>query len=261
MKPASKHYRMSPSFLNKFSGWLNAAEMWDRYWGESAEPPHTPEEFEAMQLKELLAYINNEPQEPNEAADRGTCLNEIIDVLTGATPREDVRVLLCTEYYEAHKEPYTFKFDKSLIYGLCEVYEDAISQYHLLHTYDLSNGDRVTLHGFADYIFPTEIWDMKTTSRYAHGNYDTNWQRKIYPVVAVDSGAMTECDSFTFDVQVCREQKGIIVATNYREYYDVNIEDFRAEALSFIETRVVPALNEWEAAGLIPNNNMIKKGE
>lgn len=257
MKAANRHYRISPSLLNSITGYLNAGELWESFWGKSDNPPYTPEEFEKKQLDELLAYINKEPQEPNEAADRGTCLNEIVDVLIGAEPRADVKISRYNGEVQAWKDPFEFAFANELVDALVEVYKDALPQYHLQHTYTLNSGDQVTLHGFADYIFPTCIWDMKTTTKYDYGKYENNWQRKVYPIVAIDSGAMTSCDHFTFDVLVCSEKKGAITAKNYREWYDVNVDDFRAEVLSFLEVRVIPMLDKWLSDGLIDNNQII----
>lgn len=73
-------YRIYATLLDAFGAYLNSDVIWDKYWGWSENPPHTPEEFHEQQFQELIDRINRKPFD-SEAADRGTAFNEIIDCM------------------------------------------------------------------------------------------------------------------------------------------------------------------------------------
>jgi hypothetical protein len=251
-------YRISPSLLNSFSDWLNADELYEKFWGNSASPSVSIEDFEKKQLGELLDYINHEPQEPNEAADRGTSLNEIVDCLIGATPNP----CTCTwekreGLYVANRNCFEFIFDGNLVEDLARMFRTALPQYHLAAKYMVSDF-MVELHGYADYILPTQIYDLKTTGRYEGEKYAGNWQRHVYPLIAVDGMSMTRCDAFRFLAVECKQGRdGVIGGKVWTETYDFNIEESRAKVMSFIRYQVVPQLDIWQQKGLIKNQTII----
>lgn len=252
-------YRISPSLLNAFDGWLNAGEDWDKFWGESDLPPVTREGYERGKLEELLGYINGVAQEPSEAADRGTCLNEIVDCLLGNRPRGDVRWSGSDGFYKAVKGDFTFLFDRGLVDSLTLMLQSSVAQYHLDHAYDFEGG-RIRLHGYADYIFPTMIWDLKTTGKYTTEKYAQNWQRHVYPVVAVDSGELVKCEKFTFYALECTKDRksGVITGKAFAESYDVNLVESRERVLEYVRCVVVPWLDRWERDGLINGSRVVR---
>lgn len=262
-----KRYRISPSLLQGFSRWLDAGDTWQRLWGNSAEPSKTCEEYEEECRKELLAYLNREPQEPSEAADRGTCLNEVIDRLNGATPIGEVQIEDDVQggVYVCKLHGFTFRFDRAFVQSLALMFKTAVAQAHLESTYTVmgmdAHGDdepaEVVLHGYADYVFPTMIWDLKTTNRYECEKYAGGWQRHVYPVAAMDAGLMLECESFTYYALEMRETDGVLFGKPFTETYDVNVDESRAKILEFITNLVLQNLEAWAAQGLIPNNNVI----
>lgn len=257
-------YRISPSLLNAFSGWLNADDLYNKFWGNSEQPAMTMDEFQAKQLAELLAYINRDPQPLNEAADRGTCLNEIIDCLIGAEPNPNVWWDKIEGNYIAERNGFRFHFDGDMVEELAHMMRNGIPQFHLSHVYQPQGMDyKVELHGFADYIFPTQIYDLKTTNKYDGEMYRDNWQRLVYPVVAIDSGDMIKCDTFGFLVmEMCQvKETGVLFAKQWKETYDVNLEEARAQIMEFITSVVVPQLNTWQGERLIPNQTIINYGE
>lgn len=252
-------YRISPSLMNAFSEWLNAEDTYAKFWGNSKQPEMTCEEYVAKQLSELLSKINKEPQPLNEAADRGTCLNEIVDCLIGAEPNPNVWWDKINGDYEAERNGFHFVFDGEMVDNLAITMRNGIPQFHLRNMYAPQGVDyEVMLHGYADYIFPTYIFDLKTTGKYDGEKYIDNWQRLVYPVVAVDSGDMLRCDCFCFHVveiikpKECTKMGGRI----WRETYDVNIEQARAEVLEFITAVMVPQLDKWHNDGLTPNQTI-----
>ena len=57
------NYRIYATLLDAFWGYLNSDVIWDKYWGWSENPPHTPEEFHEQQFHELIDRINRKPFE------------------------------------------------------------------------------------------------------------------------------------------------------------------------------------------------------
>ena len=51
-------YRFYATVLDSFLGYLNSDIVWEKYWGWSENPPHTPEEFHELQFHELIDRIN-----------------------------------------------------------------------------------------------------------------------------------------------------------------------------------------------------------
>ena len=252
-----RRYRISPSLLNSFSDWLNYETVWEKFWGNAETPAMTQEEFGQKQLAELLAYINREPQEPNEAAERGTCLNEIIDRRIGADPNGSVRVTVDVDIYRAERNGFTFQFNAADVDSLTETFRGTMPQYHLSQRYTIGNRE-VTLHGYSDYLFPDRIGDLKTTGRYESEKYRDNWQRKVYPLVAEDSGAMQVCREFTFYALQCKTDKsGIIGMEAYEESYDFHHDESKDEVLTFLDAFLLPQLDAWLEEGLIPHQTLM----
>lgn len=120
MKPS---YRIYPSLLDKFQSYLDADRALEEPWNkvsESSLPMHpgcevgdyikTLDEIADGLQQELLDAINRVPHEPIEAADKGTCFNEILDCLieNRKPKREDLTVeslpdpyLVCQDYCSA----------------------------------------------------------------------------------------------------------------------------------------------------------------
>ena len=44
-------YRIYATLLDAFGAYLNSDVIWDKYWGWSENPPHTPEEFHEQQFQ------------------------------------------------------------------------------------------------------------------------------------------------------------------------------------------------------------------
>lgn len=61
-------YRIYPSLLDAYQNYLDSDIIYDKYWGYSETPPHTPEEFRKQQFQSLIDRINRVHYE-NEAVD------------------------------------------------------------------------------------------------------------------------------------------------------------------------------------------------
>lgn len=201
-------YRIYPSLLDAYDAYRRSGEVWESYWGFSENPPHTPEEFEAQQLRELLDKINRVPSEISEAALRGTALNLLIDrlVCRESDPRcefepvyerqevcadEDARMRPVVSEnligYKAHISDRgsggDFFFPAEMCEHICELYPplETLPQQYLSRTLSTPKYGEVELYGFADYILHDSVHDMKTTSRYGVGKYKHNSQHLVYP--------------------------------------------------------------------------------
>lgn len=73
-------FKIYATLLDSYYNYLNSDEVWETYWGNSATPPHTKEEFGKLQFQSIIDRINRVPFD-SEAADKGTAFNEVIDCL------------------------------------------------------------------------------------------------------------------------------------------------------------------------------------
>lgn len=127
-------YKIYPSLLDKFQVFLDSDIEAEAFWNidsETGEMKRTPDEIASQHEKELLDSINRVPHEPIEAADMGTCFNEILDCLIeNRKPlREDLTVeslpdpyLVCQNFCNArdcdfclgkHGESCTAAYDRA----------------------------------------------------------------------------------------------------------------------------------------------------
>ena len=210
MKTHNEHvnYRIYQSLLDAYDAYVRSSDVWESYRGFSENPPHTPEEFEAQQLRELLDKINRVPVAISEAALRGTALNALIDLLVcGETdPRCEFRPVYEEQeiYSDGDARMRTVKTDKLLGYNvhisdrgseadfyfsadMCErvtsLYPalETLPQQYLSRTLYTPKYGSVELYGFADYVLPDSVHDLKTCSRYFVGKFKHNSQHLAYP--------------------------------------------------------------------------------
>lgn len=69
-------WRFYATLLDTFMNYVESDAVWEKYWGWSDAPPHTPEEFRQEQFQQLIDRINRVPFD-SEAADKGTAFNEV----------------------------------------------------------------------------------------------------------------------------------------------------------------------------------------
>lgn len=244
MKP---NYRIYPSLLDAFERLCNTQEEFEAFYNEDAENGGYKVSFEELYAKNeqaLLDSINRVPHEPIEAADRGTCFNEIIDALLEhrKSNREDVSIeskhdALGVRYIEAKMHDYTFNFDCGFCLGVASYFKGAIPQHKCEATINTEYGE-VQLYGYADEIRQDVVYDIKTTKSYEFGKYEKGWQRYVYPYCLIEAGELTEVREFEYTPVVLTggtSRQPLITGTMYRERYDYDHEDAKRKIKQGLE--------------------------
>lgn len=207
----SQHkYRFSPSSINKFHEYLNSDQEFEGKWnrGEGGEYKRSAQEIADAKEQELLDYINKVPQVPSEAADKGTCFNEVLDrlILHKKDGREDVRIksgrMPIGDFEEvpvvfAEMDDFHFTFDLQLCLDLAKELKGAIPQYHTEAILPTKYGD-VLLHGYIDYVLDDMVIDLKTTGDYTFPKFNDGWQKDVYPYCLIESGTMQSVSEFDY---------------------------------------------------------------
>lgn len=213
-------FKLYPTLLDSFYGYLNSDVIYEKYWGWSDNPPHTPEEFKEQQFQELINRINRVPYD-SEAADRGTCFGEIVDSLVeGRKPKrmEVERSEDNTGYLVTFNER-KFVFPIAVCREFADYYKGALTQQYVEAILPTAYGD-VLVYGFIDELMPNSVHDIKTTGSYSVGKYKDNHQHLVYPFALMQSGS----DVRTFEYNVAEFNKGGYVTGTYTETYVFNPE-------------------------------------
>ena len=222
-------FRFYASLLDAFQQYLDSDIIWEKYWGYSETPPHTPEEFRQQQFQSLIDRINRVHYE-NEAVDRGTAFNEVIDCMVENRGTDKVKVekLLNNGMVAALNATYnnrTFCFPMPLVREVSDYYKGALTQQYVQAVLPTMFGD-VLVYGFIDYVLPFLICDLKTTGRYSVGDFKNHWQHIVYPYAMMENGSKV----FDFEYNVVEFGKS---------YYNTYTESY-----SFVPERDVPKLTQ-----------------
>ena len=214
-------YVIYPSLLDKFQAFVDSDIESEGFWNidyETGEMKQTPDEIAAKNEQALLDSINRKPCEPLEAADKGTCFNEIVDVLISGEKcqRSDIEIDFgfidglggftqesdgfCTEVIRAQMNGFTFYYDAALCREAAEYFgSDTISQHFCKGRIMTAYGE-VELYGYLDEIVKDVVYDIKTTSKYDFGKFERAWQKEVYPYCLVQSGEVPSVKQFEFVV-------------------------------------------------------------
>lgn len=202
--PSEYAYAITPSQLDAFQSFLDAEHDWGQWWGNSEEPAKSAEEYAAECEKKLIDQINRCPKEPNEAADRGTAFNEVVDMIihnlapVETRPDMDIRLSSSEPFFIYVKfNGFEWYFDTHLCTKVAERYPYAISQYPCGAPLQTAKG-LVWLYGYLDEWVAYKISDIKTTGEYHFGKYERKWQKHVYPYAVVESGDCTEIKEFEY---------------------------------------------------------------
>lgn len=222
-------FRFYASLLDAFQQYLDSDIIWEKYWGYSETPPHTPEEFRKQQFQSLIDRINRVHYD-NEAVDRGTAFNEVIDCMVENRGTDKVKVekLLNNGIVAALNATYnnrTFCFPMPLVREVSDYYKGALTQQYVQAVLHTMFGD-VLVYGFIDYVLPFLICDLKTTGRYSVGDFKNHWQHIVYPYAMMENGSKV----FDFEYNVVEFGK-----SDYNTY---------TESYSFVPERDVPKLTQ-----------------
>ena len=194
-------FAIYPTLLDMYTNYVKSDTIWEKYWGYSNNPLHTPEEFHELKFMDLIDAINRVEGEVNEAADRGTCFNEVVDciILNRPTQREDMTITSDKEnnVVRATLHGFSFEFPLDLCMRWAKKYKGAIPQHRCEAMIDTPYGT-VKLYGYIDELMPFSIHDIKTTGSYNFGKFRDNWQHRVYPYCMAESGMKVE--SFQYDI-------------------------------------------------------------
>lgn len=254
-------YRFYATLLDTFMNYVESDTIWEKYWGWSDTPPHTPEEFRQAQFQQVIDRINRVPFD-SEAADKGTAFNEIIDCMVEQRKPKDKFVISrviepevitkitgdvdnCApderwadvEYVDnpnagkvtAIRALYNnreFVYDIRLCREFANYYKGALTQQFASAILPTAYGD-VEVYGFLDYLMPQSINDLKTTGSYSVGKFKNNSQHLVYPYCFYVDGS----DISLFEYNVAQIDK-------YGRW-----ETF-TESYSFVPERDIPILTE-----------------
>ncbi len=232
-------YRLYPSLLDKFQSLIDYEQETEQPWNIVSEAAHkngkhldkevgdyilSPDEMYVKIEKELIDQINRCPKEPNEAADKGTAFNEIVDCLieNRKSSREDIsihseKIGESQTAIIADMNGFRFVYDTKFCKEAARYFTGALTQYFCQATIETKYGV-VELYGYIDEWLPNKICDIKTTSNYTFGKFENKWQRYVYPYCCIESGATTEVDEFEYTVYVWNRTP-ILTATQYKEVY------------------------------------------
>ena len=247
---SNARYRIYPSLLDKFQSFLDVEQSVEEFWNIDAEGEYkeTADEMSDRLERELIDCINRVPREPIEAADKGTCFNEVIDCLISRRKCEHEGIDIKSGEVGANRvitaklNGFEFHYDVDFCKEVAEALEGAVSQHLCSAVLPTRYGD-VELYGYADEIVADEVVDVKTTGRYEFGKYGKGWQRHVYPFCLQESGQVRSVKGFEYLVVVWKggtSRTPVLTGTIYEEYYTYNHEQSR-HAL----TQVCERFIEW----------------
>ena len=243
-------YNIYPSLLDKFQRLQDTEADFESSFNEGEDGyKQSFEEMYAANEQALIDSVNRVDKGPIEAADKGTCFNEIVDaILHGrGSSREDVTI-------ERHEDPtwgqcikaemngFIFLFDTGFCKGTARYFAGAASQVRTEAILPTKYGD-VLLYGYIDELRGQTVYDIKTTKSYDSAEKFANgWQRRVYPYCLNTSGD-AQVNSFEY---TCYQLQGggvrspLINGEQFREVYPYDHAQATAELQAVCE-----AFIEW----------------
>lgn len=210
-------YKLYATLLDAYMGYIDSDATWDKYWGWSEDPPHTPEEFHELQFQELINRINRVPFD-SESADKGTAFNEVVDCMIEHRNSDKVKIvkvelngiIVGVNAIYNNRE---FYFDINLLREFANYYKGALTQQYVEAVIHTSKGN-VLIYGYIDELLPTSVHDIKTTSQYYVGKFKNHSQHLVYPYCLIQNGN----DVRTFEYNV-----GVIGKVGYSTYTETYV--------------------------------------
>ena len=178
-----KSYNIYPSLLDAYTWYLGADENYER-----TSMKVDIDTYKEQQLQSLIDKINRVPFE-SEAADRGTCFNEVVDCIIHDINSDK---MLITKHPEigmirVKYNNRTFNYPIELCRQFAAMYPEAISQEYIEAILPTSMGN-VKLYGYIDELLPLSVHDIKTTSKYVDRKFFNHAQHLVYPYCLIKSG-------------------------------------------------------------------------
>lgn len=228
MQTQQPKFKFYATLLDAFTNYLRSDTLYERYWGFSENPPHTPEEFKEQQFQSLIDTINRVPFD-NEAADKGTAFNEVIDCMIENRKSDKVQVKrLLSDMADGSQNLIglraiynnrQFDFPIAICREFANYYKGALTQQYVQAILPTCFGP-VLIYGFIDELMPMSVHDIKTTGSYYVGKFKDHWQHMVYPYCLMQNGS---------DVRL----------------FEYNITDFKnsyTESYTFVPERDIPIL-------------------
>ena len=253
-KQSKADFRIYPSLLDKFQELIDYETVADEPWNKVSETAIaagkypdkevgdyilTPDELQDKLEQELIDTINRVPHEPSEAADKGTCFNEVIDMLLDG--RDCLYEGMTVTIDEANKtvtatlNGFVFLYDLDFCQEVAEGLIDSASQVFTSATIETSFG-LVELYGYIDEYRYNQVIDLKTTGNYDFLKFERKWQRHVYPYCLVENGKEVE----GFEYRVIKWKGGTktqpaLSGEVIPEYYTYDHEQSKGELKGMLE--------------------------
>lgn len=249
------NYRIFPSLLDKFQSLIDYEQEAEQPWNIVSENAHnngkhldkevgdyilSPDEMYYKIEAELIDTINRVDGVPIEAADKGTCFNEIVDCLieNRKSSRSDIEIHSeklddNTTAIIAEMNGFRFVYDAKFCREVANYFKGAITQ-HLCNASILTKYGDVQIYGYIDEWLPNRICDIKTTSYYSFGKFESKWQRYAYPYCVIASGEATQVDEFEYTIYVWNKAP-LLTATQYKEVYTYRHQQATEKLRAIIE--------------------------
>lgn len=228
MQTKQLKFKFYATLLDAFTSYLKSDAIWERYWGFSENPPHTPEEFRQKQFQSLIDTINRVPFD-SEATDKGTAFNEVIDCMIENRKSDKVQVeRLLSDMVDGRQSVVglratfnnrQFDFPISICREFANYYKGALTQQRVEAVLPTCFGG-VLLYGYIDELMPMSVHDIKTTGSYYVGKFKDHWQHMVYPYCLMQNGS--DVRSFEYNV------------TDFKSTY--------TESYTFVPARDIPIL-------------------
>lgn len=241
MKRVQPKYKFYGTILDSFQNYLNSDIIYQKYYGWSENPPCTLEEFQQNQFQSLIDRINRVPFD-NEAADRGTCFNEIIDCMVehrksdmmkiervykqivqgdvSGDPDERWADVEYTDEVIALKANFNnrdFVFPIELCREFATYFKGALTQQRVEAILPTAYGN-VLVYGLIDELMPLSVHDIKTTGSYTVGKFKDHYQHLVYPYCLMQNGSNVR----TFEYNIAELNKYNKCIGTYTETYVFN---------------------------------------
>jgi len=253
-KQSKADFRIYPSLLDKFQELIDYETVADEPWNKVSETAIaagkypdkevgdyilTPDELQDKLEQELIDTINRVPHEPSEAADKGTCFNEVIDMLLDG--RDCLYEGMTVTIDEANKtvtatlNGFVFLYDLDFCQEVAEGLIDSASQVFTSATIETSFG-LVELYGYIDEYRYNQVIDLKTTGNYDFLKFERKWQRHVYPYCLVENGK--EVEGFEYRVikwKGCTKTQPALSGEVIPEYYTYDHEQSTSELRGMLE--------------------------
>ncbi len=276
-------FRIYPSLLDAFQNLLDYELVAEEAWNKVSEAAHdrgehldkevgdyvlSPDEMYDHLEQTLLDSVNRVDGVPSEAADKGTCFNEVVDCLIHNIPcgREDMTItsLRTDEGYpyaiRATLDGFEFLFDVNLCRKAARYFAGSLSQVMLQAPISTKYGE-VLLYGYLDEWRHDKIYDIKTTGYYNYGKFERKWQKHVYPYCAIESGLTTEVSEFEYTIYKLTKPTStnkIIRGEQYKECYTYDHETSTI-ALRMMCERFIEWLITQDEAGNITHRRIFNQ--